>query len=405
MITDAGLEIKSRSSAAFLEKTSQLKTHEIKKYQIYKTFCDNKWYSKSAESEIKSSYEILFGKGLSEIREQIITHHTRNHSLSLTTNAILETIYLLAIVNQIKTFVDEYKKEFNVIPIYEFYIRFNKIVRNFSIPFIYSILGEKYNHYLIDEFQDTSRLQWENLFPLIENSMGSNYLNMVVGDGKQSIYRWRGGDVEIMENDLKDKFNQEQINIKPLDSNHRSKKSIVDFNNSFFKKITEARRGKNPLLAKIYNDISQIPVSEEGGFVSMEFLNLEKLLIANIRAPRPIAKINNVLVMEYIGDFDKPAPLMKDVKLKNPEKIFLTLIDFISKMYKKVDLVHSDMSPFNVLIYKDQPYIIDLGQGVLTEHHNAHDFLKRDIHNIVKFFKKYDIESDEKKIYNDITKK
>ena len=136
-----------------------------------------------------------------------------------------------------------------------------------------------------------------------------------------------------------------------------------------------------------------------------EFLNLEKLLIANIRAPRPIAKINNVLVMEYIGDSDKPAPLMKDVKLKNPEKIFLTLIDFISKMYKKVDLVHSDMSPFNVLIYKDQPYIIDIGQGVLTEHHNAHDFLKRDIHNIVRFFRKYDIESDEKKIYNDITKK
>ena len=97
------------------------------------------------------------------------------------------------------------------------------------------------------------------------------------------------------------------------------------------------------------------------------------------------------------------APAFK--KLKNPEKIFLTLIDFISKMYKKVDLVHSDMSPFNVLIYKDQPYIIDIGQGVLTEHHNAHDFLKRDIHNIVRFFRKYDIESDEKKIYNDITKK
>jgi len=136
-----------------------------------------------------------------------------------------------------------------------------------------------------------------------------------------------------------------------------------------------------------------------------EFLNLEKLLMADIKAPRPIAKINNVLVMEYIGDPEKPAPLMKDVELKNPEKIFLTLIDFISKMYKKVELVHSDMSAFNVLIYKDQPYIIDLGQGVLLEHHNAHEFLKRDIHNIVKFFKKYDIESDEEKIYNNITMK
>ena len=136
-----------------------------------------------------------------------------------------------------------------------------------------------------------------------------------------------------------------------------------------------------------------------------EFINLEKLLIAGITAPRPIAKINNVLVMEYIGDSKRPAPLMKDVRLKNPEDVFLTLIDFMSKMYRKVDLVHGDMSAFNVLIHKDQPYLIDLGQGVLLEHPRAHEFLKRDIHNIVKNFKKYGIESDEEKIYKDITMK
>ena len=136
-----------------------------------------------------------------------------------------------------------------------------------------------------------------------------------------------------------------------------------------------------------------------------EFINLEKLLIAGITAPRPIAKINNVLVMEYIGDSKRPAPLMKDVRLKNPEDVFLTLIDFMSKMYRKVNLVHSDMSAFNVLIHKDQPYLIDLGQGVLLEHPRAHEFLKRDIHNIVKNFKKYGIESDEEKIYKDITMK
>jgi RIO kinase 1 len=136
-----------------------------------------------------------------------------------------------------------------------------------------------------------------------------------------------------------------------------------------------------------------------------EFLNLEKLLIANIRAPKPIEKINNILVMEYIGNSKKPAPLMKDVELKNPEKIFLTLIDFISKMYQKVELVHSDLSAYNVLIYKSKPYIIDLGQGVLLQHQNAHEFLKRDIHNIVRYFKKYNIESDEEKIYKDITSK
>ena len=109
--------------------------------------------------------------------------------------------------------------------------------------------------------------------------------------------------------------------------------------------------------------------------------------------------------MEYIGDPEIAAPMLRDVKLEKPENVFLTLIDFISRMYKKANLVHSDLSAFNILIYKNQPYLIDLGQGVLVEHPHAHEFLKRDIHNIIKFFKKYHIKVDETKIYKNIIKK
>jgi len=109
--------------------------------------------------------------------------------------------------------------------------------------------------------------------------------------------------------------------------------------------------------------------------------------------------------MEYIGSQIKPAPLLKDVTLKNPKEIFDTIIDYISKMYKKAELVHSDLSAYNVIIHRNRPYLIDLGQGVLTEHPNAHEFLKRDVHNIVSYFKKYDIYSKEDKIYNKITNK
>ena len=136
-----------------------------------------------------------------------------------------------------------------------------------------------------------------------------------------------------------------------------------------------------------------------------EFKNLERLYEAGVKAPKPITKINNVLVMEYIGDSERAAPMLRDVKLENPENIFLTLIDFISRMYKKANLVHSDMSAFNVLIHKDQPYLIDLGQGVLLEHPQAHEFLKRDINNVIQFFKKYGIKADKTEIYKDITKK
>lgn len=137
-----------------------------------------------------------------------------------------------------------------------------------------------------------------------------------------------------------------------------------------------------------------------------EFKNLQRLQAAGVRAPRPIVSNNNVLIMDYIGDSRRPAPLMKDVLLENPKEIFDTIIDFISNMYKKAKLVHGDMSAFNVLIYRKKPYIIDLGQGVLLEHLNAHEFLKRDIHNIVAYFKKcYNIKSDENEIFTKITKK
>lgn len=136
-----------------------------------------------------------------------------------------------------------------------------------------------------------------------------------------------------------------------------------------------------------------------------EFKNLERLNRVGIRAPKPIAKIKNVLVMEYIGDEEQPAPLLKDVQLDDPELIFNILIDFISIMYKKAKLVHSDMSAFNVLIHDKKPYLIDLGQGVLLEHPRAYEFLKRDIYNIVCYFKKFNIKADEKQIYMKITKK
>ena len=74
-------------------------------------------------------------------------------------------------------------------------------------------------------------------------------------------------------------------------------------------------------------------------------------------------------------------------------------------MYKKANLVHADLSAFNVLIYRNKPYIIDLGQGVLSKHPRAFDFLRRDINNIVKHFLKYGINEDESRIYKEITKK
>jgi RIO kinase 1 len=175
---------------------------------------------------------------------------------------------------------------------------------------------------------------------------------------------------------------------------------IFRTNTSTFKHISEYIFG-DPRFKSLHKSRRDIVYA----WTKKEFKNLELLQKVGVRAPKPIVFKKNVLVMSYIGDSTKPAPMLKDVKLKNPEEIFDTIIDFISKMYKKAKLVHGDVSAFNILMFRNKPYLIDVGQGVLLDHPNSYEFLKRDITNIVSYFRKYGIKADAEKIYNNIIKK
>jgi RIO kinase 1 len=135
-----------------------------------------------------------------------------------------------------------------------------------------------------------------------------------------------------------------------------------------------------------------------------EFKNLQKLKEIDVLAPQPIKKINNILVMEFIGEDRQPAPVLKDVQLKNPKTMYKQIMTSIKKMYQEANLIHCDLSQFNILIMNNKAYIIDLGQGILKEHPRSIEFLKRDIHSIVNYFKKYGINENEESIYQKITK-
>jgi RIO kinase 1 len=137
-------------------------------------------------------------------------------------------------------------------------------------------------------------------------------------------------------------------------------------------------------------------------WTNKEYKNLERLQKVKVLAPSPLKRIKNILVMEYLGKQEHPAPLLKDVALTNPKKTFRKIVSFITQMYTKADMVHADLSAYNILFYQKKPYLIDLGQGVLLEHPQAREFLKRDIHNIVTYFKKFNIHSDENKIFEQI---
>lgn len=172
---------------------------------------------------------------------------------------------------------------------------------------------------------------------------------------------------------------------------------IFRTSNATFKQISKYIIG-DPRFDSIHNTRRDVIYS----WTKKEFKNLKRLEEINVRAPKPIIYLKNILVMQYIGSKYKPAPMLKDFPLKNPKQVFDELINFVSKMYKKAEMVHADLSAFNILMYKNKPYLIDLGQAVLLEHPNSLEFLKRDITNLVTYFKKYNIKADENKIIEKI---
>ncbi len=133
---------------------------------------------------------------------------------------------------------------------------------------------------------------------------------------------------------------------------------------------------------------------------SKEYRNLLKLHDAGVRVPRPIRSIENVLLMGYIGDEERPAPLLRDVAgfLEDPEGVFCEVVDDIRRAYMDARLVHADLSEYNILWWKETPWIIDVAQGVVLKHPRAEEFLVRDVKNICRFFRKLGVDVDEEKV-------
>jgi len=129
-------------------------------------------------------------------------------------------------------------------------------------------------------------------------------------------------------------------------------------------------------------------------WANKEFQNLKLFQNAGVRVPRPIMHVANIVIMEYIGDEVAPAKEMRNVKLDNPEAISRKLLDYVRLAYQKVELVHCDLSEFNVLMLGEEPVIIDVGQAVVLGHSRAEEWLERDVKNMARFFKKYDVKID-----------
>ncbi len=248
---------------------------------VQKTIAENKWISGKATEADKD--DILGIKDeLVGIYQDIQLHIEQDQQNYTLFREIRRTLYPLAILDKINQVLEEFKSDHEILLIAEFNQIVSNIVSDQPVPFIYERVGEKYKHFLLDEFQDTSILQWQNLLPLIHNSLGGGFDNLVVGDAKQAIYRWRNGEVEQFvglphihnrkpgqvhlerEKALQDHYRELSLN-----TNYRSRPGIIEFNNRLFSALSEKLSETD---SKIYDGVNQDPARDiMGGYVQVEF--------------------------------------------------------------------------------------------------------------------------------------
>ena len=238
----------------------------------------SKWYTgKKCPAEIEAVYPAL-----NEIIGKIAYLFENGYKGYATAQVLLSNVNVLGILNDIYVKVLEYCKEKNIILLSESTELLGKIIDGSDTPFVYEKIGAKLENYMLDEFQDTSSLQWRNFFPLLANSVSEGHKNLIVGDVKQSIYRWRGSDWEILKGGIYKQFRTEEIVGDTLKFNYRSTRNIVEFNNAFFGycagNVQELVDKDGTDISAVYSDLEQkIPEDKavKDGYVELDFIDAE----------------------------------------------------------------------------------------------------------------------------------
>ncbi|MCF6342072.1 MAG: UvrD-helicase domain-containing protein, partial [Bacteroidales bacterium] len=248
-----------------------------------KTIADNNWYSPRASAAQQQAID-----GIKEKLEELYLSLQKEMARYTLLKMLYSKIYSLALAKEIRDLLTGFTDRTQKVHISEFNKKISNEIAGQPVPFIYERLGRKYQYFLIDEFQDTSILQWQNLLPLIEESLSYNNFNMLVGDAKQAIYRFRNGEVElfaglpkIYNNDnsplmqQRERLLESHYEEKVLDVNYRSLSEIVAFNNDFFEAM---KAGFSERLLQIYKaHQQQLPAKPDksGGFVRLDFIASE----------------------------------------------------------------------------------------------------------------------------------
>ena len=252
------------------------------------------WVKKTADAELKAIASSKLAPAL------INAEKTRSRNWPIYQSAVLTLRHLnqLRLLNSIENKVRDMNQEANRFLLSDTHTLLHSLIKDSDSPFIFEKIGTRLNNIMIDEFQDTSTVQWQNFKVLLEECMShsSEQGNLIVGDVKQSIYRWRSGDWRML-NNIEREFPtmRNMLNVKSLDTNYRSSRRVINFNNAFFTQAAEIEYrdlttgdvlqdektdNSAEQLKKAYSDVEQnVPdFRKQTGYVSIELLPQEDYL-------------------------------------------------------------------------------------------------------------------------------
>ncbi len=244
-----------------------------------------KWVAKTHAS--RQEILALVTSGLQPQLKQMLEYYRSHKKDYYTAKAIKREWYTMAVLIDLNNEITALNREKEVLPLASSNLLLRSIIDGNETPFIYEKSGNAYGHFMLDEFQDTSSMQWDNFKPLIANSLGLGKENLVVGDIKQSIYRWRNSSWDILANQITRDFQYMGINNVNLNANYRSDARIISFNNHFFQtfsnklaaheQLVNATENYPEQLREIYSDVQQVeaPQTAQAGYVRIDILEDE----------------------------------------------------------------------------------------------------------------------------------
>ena len=236
------------------------------------------WTSSKCAKPDKQQIQTLAAEVLSAQLSELIAYNNDNWNEFQSIQLTLSHLSELRLLHAIADAVDNLTKDTNRFMLSNTQALLKELIADSDTPFIFERIGARLKHVMIDEFQDTSTIQWQNFQVLLANCMAQELSqNLIVGDIKQSVYRWRQGDWGIL-NNIEKSFAHQKIRLETLDYNYRSEKRIIDFNNAFWeqcvantaKEVAQDDAEKAEIVQKAYEDVAQkTHKTTENGFVKI----------------------------------------------------------------------------------------------------------------------------------------